>query len=173
MTDWTDDTVADIDRPFGYYSELNPQRLRLDFLNTGLQFPTVGTACELGFGQGMSVSLHAAASVVQWFGTDVNPANTQFAQQLTDVSATNAQIFEQAFVEFCNRTDLPDFDYIALHNVWSWMSDENRAVIVDFLRRKLKVGGVVYVSYNTQAGCAAMMPLRDLLADHADIANAV
>jgi hypothetical protein len=169
MTDWTDGTVADIDTPFGYYTELNPQRLRLAFLNTGLQFPTVGTVCELGFGQGMSVSLHAAASVVQWFGTDFNPAHTQFAQQLTDVSATHAQLFEQAFVEFCSRPDLPDFDYIALHNIWSWMSDENRAVIVDFLRRKLKVGGVVYVSYNTQAGCAAMMPLRDLLADHADI----
>lgn len=169
MTDWTDGYVADIDYTFGYYSELNPLRLRLAFLNRGLHFPEVGTACELGFGQGMSVNLHAAASIVQWFGTDFNPAHTQFARQLAAVSGTNTELFDQSFAEFCSRTDLPDFDYIALHGVWSWISDENRAVIVDFLQRKLKAGGVVYVSYNTQPGWAAMMPMRDLLADHADI----
>lgn len=169
MTDWTDGYVADIDTTFGYYSELNPQRLRLAFLNTGLNFPEIGTACELGFGQGMSVNLHAAASVVQWFGTDINPSYTQFAQQLATVSGANTQLFEQAFAEFCNRADLPDFDYIALHGVWSWISDENRAVIVDFLRRKLKVGGVVYISYNTQLGWATMLPMRDLLVEHATI----
>jgi SAM-dependent methyltransferase len=169
MTDWTDGYVADIDYTFGYFTELNPLRLRLAFLNMGLHFPEVGTACELGFGQGMSVNLHAAASVVKWFGTDFNPAHTQFARQLTDVSGSNTQLFEQAFTEFCHRTDLPDFDYIALHGVWSWISEENRAVIVDFLRRKLKVGGVVYVSYNTQPGWAAMIPMRNLLLEHADI----
>ncbi|MDP3007616.1 MAG: class I SAM-dependent methyltransferase [Methylococcales bacterium] len=169
MSDWTDGYVADIDTTFGYYSELNPQRLRLAFLNTGLRFPEIGTACELGFGQGMNVNLHAAASVMQWFGTDVNPAHTQFAQTLAEVSGTNAQLFEQAFAEFCSREDLPDFDYIGLHGVWSWISDENRAVIVDFLRRKLKVGGIFYVNYHTQAGWAAMMPICDLLVEHADI----
>jgi len=44
---------------------------------------------------------------------------------------------------------LPDFDYIGLHGIWSWISDENRQVIVDFIRKKLKVGGVLYISYNT------------------------
>jgi hypothetical protein len=169
MTDWTNGYVADFDTTFGYYAELNPLRLRLAFLNRGLHFPKVGTACELGFGQGMSVNLHAAASMVQWFGTDFNPAHTQFARQLAEVSGTNAELFEQSFVEFCSRTDLPDFDYIALHDVWSWISDDNRAAIVDFLQRKLKAGGVVYLSYNTQAAWAAMMPMRDLLVEHADI----
>jgi len=42
-------------------------------------------------------------------------------------------------------------------------------VIVDFVRRKLKPGGVLYISYNTQSGWAAMMPMRDLLAEHARV----
>lgn len=42
--------------------------------------PEVGSACELGFGQGMSANLHAAASVVQWSGTDFNPAQAAFAR---------------------------------------------------------------------------------------------
>jgi len=67
---------------------------------------------------------------------------------------------------------LPDFDYIGIHGIWSWISDENRAAIVDFIRRKLKVGGVLYISYNTQPGWAAFAPMRHLMTEHADIIGA-
>ncbi len=169
MSDWTGGYVADVDYTFGYYIELNPLRLRLAFLNAGLAFPEVGTACELGFGQGMSANIHATASASQWYGTDFNPSQAGFAQELAAASGAGAQLFDQAFAEFCNRPDLPDFDYIGLHGLWSWISDENRSVIVDFIRRKLKVGGVLYISYNTQPGWAAMVPMRDLLVEHSEV----
>lgn len=169
MSDWTAGYVADIGYTYGYYTELNPLRVRLAFLNAGLVPPEVGTACELGFGQGMSANLHAAASVVQWSGTDFNPAQAGFAQELARVADSGAQLFDEAFDAFCNRPELPEFDYIGLHGIWSWISDENRAVIVNFLRRKLKVGGVLYISYNTQPGWAAMVPMRDLLTEHAEV----
>ena len=79
---------------------------------------------------------------------------------------------DEAFDQFCSRAELPEFDYIGLHGIWSWISDENRAVIVDFVRRKLKVGGVLYISYNTQPGWAAMVPMRDLLTEHAEVLGA-
>ena len=169
MSDWTAGYVADIGYTYGYYTELNPLRVRLAFLNAGLVPPEVGTACELGFGQGMSANLHAAASVVQWAGTDFNPAQAAFAQELARVAESGAQLFDEAFDQFCNRPELPEFDYIGLHGIWSWISDENRAVIVDFVRRKLKVGGVLYISYNAQPGWAAMVPMRDLLTEHAEV----
>lgn len=169
MTDWTAGYVADISYTYGYYTELNPQRIKLAFLNAGLVPPEVGTACELGFGQGMSTNLHAAASAVQWHGTDFNPSQASFAQELSAVSGSGAQLYDQSFEQFCGRSDLPDFDYIGLHGIWSWISDTNRAVIVDFIRRKLKVGGVLYISYNTQPGWAAMVPMRDLLTEHAEV----
>lgn len=172
MSDWTAGYVADIGYTYGYYTELNPLRVRLAFLNAGLVPPEVGSACELGFGQGMSANLHAAASVVQWAGTDFNPAQAGFAQELARVADSGAQLFDEAFDAFCNRPELPEFDYIGLHGIWSWISDENRAVIVDFVRRKLKVGGVLYISYNTQPGWAAMVPMRDLLTEHAEVLGA-
>lgn len=172
MSDWTAGYVADIGYTYGYYTELNPLRVRLAFLNAGLVPPEVGSACELGFGQGMSANLHAAAGVVQWAGTDFNPAQASFAQELARVADSGAQLFDEAFEVFCNRPDLPEFDYIGLHGIWSWISDENRAVIVDFVRRKLKVGGVLYISYNTQPGWAAMVPMRDLLTEHAQVLGA-
>jgi SAM-dependent methyltransferase len=169
MTDWTAGYVADIGYTFGYYTELNPLRVRLAFLNAGLVPPEMGAACELGFGQGMSTNLHAAASVVQWHGTDFNPSQAAFAQELAGACGSGAQLFDEGFDAFCARSDLPEFDYIGLHGIWSWISDENRAVIVDFVRRKLKVGGVLYISYNTQPGWAAMVPMRDLLTEHAEV----
>ncbi|SDY50381.1 class I SAM-dependent methyltransferase [Nitrosomonas sp. Nm33] len=169
MTDWTAGYVADISYTYGYYPELNPLRLSLPFLTTGVDFPEIETACELGFGQGMSIIMHSASSTKCWYGTDFNPVQAGFAQEVSAVSGANAHLYDQAFAEFCTRSDLPDFDYIGLHGIWSWISDENRAVIVDFIRRKLKVGGVLYISYNTQPGWAAMLPMRELLAEHAEV----
>jgi SAM-dependent methyltransferase len=169
MSDWTSGYVADIGYTFGYYGELNPLRAQLAFLNAGLIPPNTVTACELGFGQGLSANLHAAASSVSWYGTDFNPSQAAFAQDLAAAAQANAHLYDQAFQEFCERPDLPDFDYIGLHGIWSWISNENRAVIVDFLRRKLKVGGVLYISYNTQPGWAAMVPMRHLMTEHAEV----
>ena len=172
MSDWTAGYVADIAYTYGYYQELNPLRIQLAFLNAGLVAPEVGVACELGFGQGLSVNVHAAASVTTWWGTDFNPAQAAFAQELAQVSGAGAQVFDQAFADFAQRPDLPDFDYIGLHGIWSWISDENRQVIVDFIRRKLKVGGVLYISYNTLPGWAAFAPMRHLMTEHAEVLGA-
>jgi hypothetical protein len=166
MMDWSAGYVADIGYTYGVYTDMHPLRIKFAFLSAGLAFPEVGTACELGFGQGMSINAHAAASITEWHGTDFNPSQAAFAQDLAKTSGSGARLWDQAFAEFCARDDLPDFDYICLHGIWSWISDENRTVIVDFLRRKLKVGGVLYISYNTLPGLAPMVPIRDLLSEH-------
>jgi SAM-dependent methyltransferase len=171
MHDWTAGYVADIGYTFGYYLELNPQRVKLAFLNAGLVAPEFGTACELGFGQGLSVNMHAAASVCSWYGTDFNPTQAGFAQELVSISGSNAQLYDEAFAEFAQR-ELPEFDFIGLHGIWSWISDENRQVIVDFIRKKLKVGGVLYISYNTLPGWGAFAPMRHLMTEHAEIIGA-
>ncbi|WP_058615539.1 class I SAM-dependent methyltransferase [Tepidimonas taiwanensis] len=172
MTDWSAGYVADITYTYGYYAELNPLRARQALVNAGMVPPEVVTACELGFGQGLSINLHAAASPIQWVGTDFNPAQAGFAQQLAVAAGSGAKLYDDAFAEFAQRSDLPDFDFIGLHGIWSWISDDNRRVIVDFIRRKLKVGGVLYISYNTQPGWAAMVPLRELLTEHAQVLGA-
>lgn len=169
MSDWTAGYVADVGYTYGYYTELNPLRIKLAFLNQGLVFPEVGTACELGFGQGLSANFHAAASITQWYGTDFNPSQAGFAQEIAAISGARATLYDESFADFADRKDLPDFDYIGLHGIWSWISDQNRTVIVDFIRRKLKVGGVLYISYNALPGWAAFAPMRHLMAEHARV----
>ncbi|UJP02483.1 MAG: methyltransferase regulatory domain-containing protein [Nitrosomonas sp.] len=172
MNDWTSGYVADINYIYGYYSELSPLRVKLALTNAGFRSPEIGMACELGFGQGISVNLHAAGSTAAWYGTDFNPAQAGFAQELAQASGSGARLYDQAFEEFCSRNDLPDFDYIGLHGIWSWISDDNRRVIVDFARRKLKVGGVLYISYNTFPGWASFVPMRHLLTTHGEVIGA-
>ena len=67
MTDWTAGYVADVGYTHGYYTELNPLRARLALLQAGyVPPPTGGNSCELGFGQGVSVNMHAAATATRW-----------------------------------------------------------------------------------------------------------
>lgn len=165
MSHWSEGYVTEIDYTYGYFHELNPLRLRLAFANAGLVCPPAGTACELGFGQGMSANIHAAASMTQWFGTDFSPSQTAFAQELAQAAGAGARLYDQSFAEFAARTDLPDFDFIGLHGIWSWITEESRANIIDFVRRKLKVGGVLYMGYNTQPGWARLAPVRHLFSE--------
>jgi hypothetical protein len=167
--DWTAGYVADIGYTYGYYSELNPLRARIALLNAGIALPKHGTACELGFGQGMSANIHAAASTTHWYGTDFNPAQAGFAQELAETSGAKAELYDQSFAEFCGRSDLPGFDFIGLHGIWSWISDENRSIIADFIQKKLKVGGVLYISYNTMPGWASFAPMRHLMSLQAEL----
>ena len=167
---WTDGYVSEIQYTFGYYAALNPCHSVLPLLHSGLVPPAGMTSCELGFGQGLSVNIHAAAQhATQYWGTDFNPSQVGFAQSLTQACGSGAQLFDQTFGDFCKREDLPSFDFIGLHGIWSWISDENRAAIVDFVGRKLKVGGVLYISYNTQPGWAMMAPIRHLMTEHASL----
>lgn len=172
MSRWTEGYVDEVEYTYGCYGELNPLRINLAFLNAGLLPPEVATACELGFGQGVSVNVHAAATATKWYGTDFNPAQAGFAQELAQASGADLALCDEAFELFCKRDDLPEFDFICLHGIFSWISDTNRDVIVDFIRRKLKVGGVLYISYNTHPGWAAMVPMRDLLVEHTSAMSA-
>lgn len=167
MSDWASGYVSDIGYTYGAYNELNPLRLKLALLAKNIVPPSIQNACELGFGQGLSVNMHAASASAVWHGTDFNPAQAGFARDLSNFSG--ASLTDEAFTEFCGRDDLPNFDYIGLHGIWSWISDENRAVIADFVRRKLNVGGVLYISYNTLPGWASVAPLRHIMSAHANL----
>jgi SAM-dependent methyltransferase len=172
MSEWNEGYTTDVDYLCECYKELNPTWSRLPLLNAGVAFPAVHNACELGLGLGLSANLHAAASTVRWYGNDFSPSQARFAQELAEAAGAGASICDQSFAEFCPREDLPDFDFIGLHGVWSWISNDNRGLIADFIRRKLKVGGVLYISYNTLPGWAAKAPLRHLLTQHGAVMGA-
>jgi hypothetical protein len=80
-------------------------------------------------------------------------------------SASGAQIHisDDSFKAFAARRDTPEFDIIALHGAWSWVSAASRKAILEVIRRKLCLGGIVYISYNCLPGWAPIIPIRELL----------
>jgi len=168
---WTSGYISEIDYTYGYYGELNPSKLELACLSAHVAPPRLSPLryLELGYGQGMSINIHAAAFDGEFWGTDFNPTQAAHARSLADASESGVKLLDDSFAEFAARPDLPEFDIIGLHGIWSWVSDENRRVIVDIIRRKLRVGGVVYNSYNCLPGWAPAMPLRHLMTLHADL----
>jgi SAM-dependent methyltransferase len=173
MADWAAGYVTEIDYTHGYFRELCPTLLRYVLLQRGMAPPPGSKPryLELGFGQGLSLAIHAAACPGAYWGTDFNPAHAAAARQLAHAAGIDAHIFDLSF-ERLAAEDLPEFDIIALHGVWSWISAHNRAVIVDLVHRRLAPGGLLYVSYNCTPGCAAVIPLRELLKTHADLSGA-
>ncbi|MBF0124431.1 MAG: class I SAM-dependent methyltransferase [Magnetococcales bacterium] len=173
MSDWSDGYVTEINYSYGYFRELSPTLQRFILLAKGLVPPVdSGAVLELGYGQGISAVVHAAATGQPFWGTDFNPAHAANALGLTNAAGMEVNLFDQSFAEFAQRDDLPKFNYIGLHGIWSWVSDENRKHIVEIVRRSLAVGGVFYASYNTLPGWSALLPARHLLTLHASLSGA-
>lgn len=166
---WDEGYAADTTYTFGYYNQLNPLQYKLLFLSKSVAMPKIKTACELGFGQGVTINMHAASSDVEWFGNDFNPEQVAFAQGLADASHAKIHLYDDSFAEFVHRDDLPKFDFIAVHGIWSWISDENKQCLVDFIKKNLKVGGILYISYNTLPGHCKTGPVRKLMSMYNNI----
>lgn len=161
--------VSEIDYTHGFYGELAPAHLRLAMLSRGIRhaIPDNPTYLELGFGQGLTLNILAATNRGTYWGTDFNPVHAANAREWSLLSGADLTILNDAFDDLAARADLPECDVIALHGIWSWVSDANRQVIVDIARRRLRPGGLLYISYNVTPGWSAAMPLRHLMVEYA------
>ena len=159
MDDWTGGYTADIEYRASYFEEQSPQRLNLAALINGwVPCPLDGafSYCELGCGQGTTANLLAATHPKGRFvAVDFNPAHIARARDFAAAAGLgNIEFLERGFAELLEpgASALGEFDFITLHGVWSWVSDENRRAIVDLIGRSLKPGGLAYVSYNALPG---------------------
>lgn len=173
MSDWTSGYVADLDYTHEFFNELTPAVMALAAVSRGHKHGLNKknlSYCELGCGQGFTANLLAAANPhIEFHAMDFNPAHIAGAAELAEeTQLDNVHFYERSFADFDQETALPEqFDIIALHGVMSWVSLENQQLIIDFIGRRLKAGGMVYVSYNSLSAWASAMPLRRILVDHA------
>lgn len=128
---------------------------------------------ELGFGKGTSLNVHAASSLSSFLGNDFNPAQALYARTFGWASGANITIYDDSFAELESRLDkmigqsakeCRKFDYIVLHGVFSWINKKNQKIILHIIKKYLKLGGIVYNSYNCLPGWACKMPARHIFA---------
>ncbi|MFZ5789217.1 MAG: class I SAM-dependent methyltransferase [Pseudomonadota bacterium] len=165
--DWSHGYV--IDQPYteGFYRELSPAWINyVAVLNGCHPRPLEGDFAylELGCGQGHSTNVLAACfPKARFYGVDFNPAHIANAERIArEAGIANVRFLERSFDEL-DRADLPEFDFIGLHGIYSWVLPPMQAAICRVIRQRLKPGGFVYVSYNALPGWASEAPNQKLL----------
>ena len=155
-----------------FYDGLSPWYM--DYLAALRGFPRLASDggfdyCELGCGTGLSLVIHAAANPQGRFvGVDLNRDHIRRAAATAKAGQVdNVMFMEEDFAHLLER-DLPRFDVIALHGVYSWVSPGIRKEIQGFIAHRLKPGGKVYASYNALPGWSQQIPIRDLMIAHVD-----
>ncbi|ALN74610.1 methyltransferase regulatory domain-containing protein [Aureimonas sp. AU20] len=175
MTDWASGYVADIDYVPGFYAEQMPSHLDLACLIQGVYPPRQGnerfTYCELGCGLGeTALTLAACHPEAEIHAFDFNPAHIAYATETARrAGLTNVRFAERSFADLAKSPEgeLPLFDYVTLHGIWTWIAREHQLEIIEVLSRFVRPGGVVAVTYNAQPGWSRQMPIQRLLYDFA------
>ncbi|MBR7801457.1 class I SAM-dependent methyltransferase [Undibacterium fentianense] len=174
--DWTSGYASDLVYTAGFYREQSPVYLNYGCILNGIEPVDLDrefTYFELGFGRGVTSNLLAASHPNgRFYAADFNPAHVAGARQIAAAAELdNLRLLENSFEELAKGAvaDLPQFDFITLHGIYTWVTAENRQYIVDFLTRYLKPGGIVYLSYNAMPGWASSLPLQRLIVDHAEL----
>lgn len=166
MSDYRTDAVYE----FNYTKDIGPQLIRLALALQGIAMPdTAGEPfryLELGYGFGLSVNVHAAGVGGEFWGTDFMEQHAAFANRLGDAAGLDKHFLQKSFAELdamSEAGELPQFDAIAFHGIWSWVNADNRQHILNVVNRNLKPGGVVYNSYNAQPGWSYFLPVREIM----------
>ena len=158
--------VTDVTYVRGFDRELAPARLRLAAALNGFPTPPPDdfVYCELGPAYGDTlIALAASNPKARFFGIELNAEHVLAGNTLArEASVPNVELLERDFSAL-DPGELPDLDFLVMHGVLSWVGPEKRRAILDFAAKKLKPGGLLYVSYNAMPGWAALEPLRQLL----------
>jgi SAM-dependent methyltransferase len=121
---------------------------------------------EVGCGTGYTALMLAAGNPnAQVIGLDYNPAHIAEARSLAaEAGLKNARFIEADLAELsaADLRELPEFDLVTVHGVWSWVGDPVRQGIVRLLRERLKAGGLVMMGYNALPGAAGSLGLAQV-----------
>ena len=158
----TDTTYADT-----FFKELSPAWLNYVAALNGVaprRLDATFNYLELGCGFGTSAVINAAAYPhASFHACDLSGAHIESGRDYARrLGIDNIQLSARTFADLF-ASDLPQFDFIVLHGVYSWVDAATRDVIRRLIARLLLPGGLVYASYNALPGWSHELPLRKLL----------
>jgi len=163
----TDGYVADVPYVRSFTREQVPAWLDHVALVSGFSPPERGQGfayCDIGCGHGFTTSVIAATHPDGVFhGIDANPAHIESAHRFAaEARISNVTWHATDFAQAAGF-DLPAFDYIVSHGVYSWVNEDARQAWRRFVARHLKPGGILHVSYNAMPGRSSDLPFQKLV----------
>jgi SAM-dependent methyltransferase len=162
--------ITDVSYIPGFYANMAPVAMRYVTAINRFVPPAVETGfryLELGCGLGRSLTTLAAANPAgEFIGVDMNPEHTKAGER--DIHAGQLKNARMITADFKGLpADLGEFQFIALHGVFSWVSQEVRDQILGLAMKRLAPGGLLLVSYNAMPGWAHLQPIRGMLRQYA------
>ena len=167
MTSNTSDYVTDIPYLRDFKPILAPAWLDHVALVAGVEPPARPdnfTWCDLGCGQGVTAAILAATHPTgEFHGIDAMAVHIDHACRLAREAAIHNIYFHTT--EFAEALDLelPEFDYIVAHGVYTWIDGKGQDALRRFIDQRLKPGGLAYLGYNAMPGWTRDLPFQRLL----------
>lgn len=171
MDDWAHGYDVSVGYTYGFCREIAPAWLNFCARLAGRLPPSSAPGkplryLELGMGQGMGITLLAAANPdIDFVGVDFHPEHVAHAQGLVDAAElTNIRFSPADFMALADDwpADFGTFDYVVLHGIFSWVSPQVRAAVVQCLAHATHAGSLVYNGYNAQPGWLGTMPFQHI-----------
>jgi predicted O-methyltransferase YrrM len=174
-SDWSQGYVTDASYADKFFRELSPTWLNyVAALNgaTPRNLEQPFAYLELGCGFGHSTIANAGAFPhADFHACDFNPEHVDGGERRAAAFGIGNVRFHQASFQELLARDLPRFDFIVLHGVYSWVDADARRAIRRVIYEQLQPGGLVYLSYNCLPGWSNEVPLRKLLLELAATAS--
>src|ERR1700757_808153 len=94
--------------------------------------------CDLGCGQGVTAAILAATHPTGVFhGIDAMPLHVDHARRLAAEAAIPNVCFHTADFAAAIDLELPQFDYIVAHGVYTWIDQDSQHALRRFIDRRL------------------------------------
>ncbi|HEY8950022.1 MAG TPA: methyltransferase regulatory domain-containing protein, partial [Rhizomicrobium sp.] len=117
--------------------------------------------CELHCGSAVTATLLAGCNPLGDFhAVDTRAPLLERGRKLAADANVRNIAFHELGIEQALSASFPMFDYIVLNGIYSWVPLMERGLILAFVRKFLKPGGAVLVTYNARPGWNRLDPFR-------------
>ena len=139
--------LSDVTFPDRFHRELSPAWLNYASVVGGARPKAlVGPFryLDLGCGSAHSTVVNAAAFPhAEFHACDFNPAHIEAAQRRAARLGVSNVVFHEASFDALLEQDLPPFDFIVMHGIYSWVDADVRHAVRALISRRLADEGLV------------------------------
>jgi SAM-dependent methyltransferase len=171
---WNSGYVTDVSYTSHYIQCISPAWLSLAALGARQLPPDIKKPfryLDLGCGYGTTIQVEAAGSPhAEFVGVDFMPEHVAYAEKVkANTGLTNLTMIEASFEELVENPERlgEPFDFVVMHGVYTWVSDQTQQAIRTLFARHIKPGGILYMGYNAMPGWTEILPLQRIIHEQA------
>lgn len=161
-------TYDDVPYPGSPYPQSHPQHLATLAALFGMEPVDIHHARVLELGSADGSNLIPMASQLPnatFVGVERAARQIEVGQQaVKELHLENITLHQKNILEIDSK--FGTFDYIIVHGVYSWVSEDVQEQILSICKQNLSPQGVAYVSYNTHPGWRMRGMVRDMMLYH-------